>query len=294
MVKTKSKFKNISLAYEYKNKRALEIADQCEEILSNLDISLRRIDYATLSSSSKRKKIASNTSKKISLLIAIGGDGTILGCSRYFGYKGIPILGINLGNLGFLTDISPDELSSSLLGVLNGFFLKDSRSFLGCQIDGQDEEHVALNEVVFHSGAVAKLVEYNLYVDEKFVFRQRADGLIIATPTGSTAYSLSGGGPIVHPSVNTFTVLPMFPHSLSSNPFIVPDSSKLTIELVNKKNKAKIVMDGQNIINHNGGLVHILKAKNELTLIHPGEHDFYEACRNKLGWSSVIESKIKH
>ena len=209
----------------------------------------------------------------------------------------MPILGINLGILCFLTDISPKELATSLLEVLKGEFIKDTRSFLACKLDSEDtkERKLALNEVVFHSGAVAKLIDFNLYVDGRFVLRQRADGLIIGTPTGSTAYSLSGGGPIVHPSVNAITVLPMFPHSLSSNPFLIPDDSNLTIELVSKKDKAKIVLDGQNSISHKKGeLIHVSKAKEKLTLIHPKGHDFYEACRNKLGWSSAIEPVNKH
>ena len=293
MVKKEIIFKDISLVFDYKNKRALELADQCEEILANLGANLARLDYSCLSSHSKDSKKEIKLLDKKSLLIAIGGDGTILGCSRYFGYKGIPILGINLGNLGFLTDISPDQIASSLLEVIKGHYQADSRSFLECKIEGNGNELIALNEVVFHSGAVAKLIEYNLYVDDKFVFRQRADGLIIATPTGSTAYSLSGGGTIIHPSVNIFNILPMFPHSLSANPFIVPDDSKLTIEPLINDNNAKIVLDGQNSLVHKKGLIHVSKAKNKLTLIHPGEHDFYEACRNKLGWSSAIESKMK-
>ena len=292
------KFKKIALAYDFKNKKASEIAHQCEEILSNFDSILSTIDYGELRSSrSEQISRVDNKVKSISLIIAIGGDGTILGCFRYFGYRGIPILGINLGNLGFLTDISPVELATRLLEVLKGKFIEDSRSFLECKLDSHKgkKKNIALNEIVFHSGAVAKLIDYNLFVDDKFVFRQRADGLIIGTPTGSTAYSLSGGGPIVHPSVNAITVLPMFPHSLSSSPFLVPDDSKLTIELANNENKAKIVLDGQNSLDFKKGqLIHISKAKEHLTLIHPEDHDFYEACRNKLGWSSVIKPLVKH
>ena len=301
MVDNKIKFKKIALAFDYSNTKASEIAHQCEEILTNFNATLTRIDYGELSSSNSDNSTSRDQFYKkvkgFSLLIAIGGDGTILGCSRYFGYKGIPVLGINLGNLGFLTDISPKELATSLIEVLKGKFLKDTRSFLECKLGSEEKEErkIALNEVVFHSGAVAKLIEFNLYIDGRFVFRQRADGLIIGTPTGSTAYSLSGGGPIVHPAVNTISVLSMFPHSLSSSPFLIPDDSHLTLELVNKKDKAKIVLDGQNSINHKKGeLIHISKAKEKLTLIHPKGHDFYEACRNKLGWSTGIEPMNNH
>ena len=125
MVKKEIIFKNISLVFDYKNKRALELADQCEEILANLGANFARLDYSSLSSDSKGSKKEIKLLDKKSLLIAIGGDGTILGCSRYFGYKGIPILGINLGNLGFLTDISPDQIASSLLEVIKGHYQAD-------------------------------------------------------------------------------------------------------------------------------------------------------------------------
>ena len=146
------------------------------------------------------------------MLIAIGGDGTMLNCSRKVWLKGVSILGINLGKVGFLSDIAPNEMTSRLLEVIKGDYVEDKRFFLEASLEGKKGIY-ALNEIVIHSGAIAQLIEFDLYIDDSFVYRQKADGLIINSPTGSTAYSLSGGGPIVHPGLDAITLLPMFPHS---------------------------------------------------------------------------------
>jgi len=223
------------------------------------------------------------------LLIAIGGDGTMLNCSRRYGSKGVPILGINLGNVGFLTDIAPKEITSRLLDVIKGNFIKDKRFFLEASLQNKDGSFIALNEVVIHSGAIAQLIEFDLYIDNSFVYRQKADGLIVNSPSGSTAYSLSGGGPIVHPNLDVITLLPMFPHRLNTSPLVVSGGSKITIKMIEKKNKSVLSMDSHNSLKlRQGDVITISKGKSSLILIHPRGHDFYEACRNKLGWSSSL------
>ena len=291
MVKV-NKFSSICLSSTSKNKKVELIASQVYEILANKgcevfhDSSLSR--YSKVLDSKFRSD--SFIVKNVDLIIAIGGDGTILGCSRKYGSKGLPILGINLGKLGFLTDIQPHKITSELIDVIEGKHLDDSRFFLDTKVKGA-KRHLALNEIVIHSGAIAQLIEFDLFIDDIFVYRQKADGLIINTPTGSTAYSLSGGGPIVHPSLNVFTILPMFPQSLSTSPLIVDSKSTLKVELINKDTKAKLSFDSHESISISGKTrIEIIKSKSQLTLIHPRDHDFFESCRTKLGWSTNLTS----
>ena len=286
----KYKFSHIALSTSSQDKRVLPIATQVFEILNNAGIKVSFDEnLSELESPLKIKKRSTKyIIKNAQLLIAIGGDGTMLNCSRRYGSEGVPILGINLGKVGFLTDISPDEITSRLLEVIKGDFIEDKRFFLEASIEGKKETYIALNEVVIHSGAIAQLIDFDLSIDNAFVYRQKADGLIISSPSGSTAYSLSGGGPIVSPGVDAITLLPMFPHSLlNTSPLIVGDKSRIKIEMIGRKSKAVLSMDSHNSIKlKEGDIVEISKGKSSLTLFHPPGHDFFEACRNKLGWSS--------
>ena len=240
----KIKFSKIAISSTSNDKRVGLIASQIYEILHNKeckifhDDTLNRLNKSLNSEYRNMKYILNNCE----LIIAIGGDGTILNCSRKYGSQGLPILGINLGKLGFLSDIAPKDLTNDLLEVIKGNFIKDSRFFLSTKINNKTE-FLALNEVVIHSGAIAQMIEFDLFINGDFVYRQKADGIIINTPTGSTAYSLSGGGPIVHPSLDAITILPMFPQSLSTSPLIVDASSTISIELISKKTKAMLSFD---------------------------------------------------
>ena len=284
-------FKNIGLFTSTVNSEKIFIAKQIEEILSSKGC---RILYDnTFKKDTGIKNLKTYSSKYLTshcdLVIAIGGDGTMLSCSRLYGLQAIPILGINLGKLGFLTDIAPDELTTRLQEVLSGQYSLDQRFFLESTVKGSKKKHIALNEVVIHSGAIAQLIEYDLFIDGVFVFRQKADGIIISSPTGSTAYSLSGGGPIVHPSLDAISIVPMFPHSLSSSPLVINADSNIKILTVRKKNKASLSFDSHNSLNILGvNEINIRKSSSVLNLVHPIGHDFYDGCRNKLGWSSGI------
>ena len=287
------RFKNIGLYTSSLDPEKIFIARQIEEILGSRGC---KVLYGnTFKKLSAKQKIKTYSDKYLSsncdLVIAIGGDGTMLSCSRLFGIEEIPILGINLGTLGFLTDIAPDELTTKLLEVINGKYTLEKRFFLETQIKRTQKKHIALNEVVIHSGAIAQLIEYDLFIDDVFVFRQKADGLIISSPTGSTAYSLSGGGPIVHPSLDAISIVPMFPHSLSSSPLVVNAQSQIKIITFGKKNKANLSFDSHNSVHMPGeNEINISKSSSMLNLLHPVDHDFYDGCRNKLGWSSGIVS----
>ena len=256
--------------------------------LSNLDISL----YLDESSNNKNKNFTvlnhEEYVKKVDIVIVFGGDGTLLNAARkYLNYE-IPILGINMGNVGFLTDIKVENFHISMQEILDGSYQVEERNLVSANFN--DNHLYGLNEVVVHSGAYAQLMRYRLNVNDKVVYEQRSDGLIIATPTGSTAYSLSAGGPIIHPSLDVWTIIPMLPQSISSRTFVISSNEKVEMELFEGPSKnAKICVDGQNDIDVPYGVnISISKTKKTLKLVHPKDNDFFEACREKLGWSLNI------
>ena len=282
----KKRFNTVALCSNSAEEHIIAIADQCLEVMLSqqikvlIDSNLSNLDQRSIKASKKQEII-----KKADLVVAIGGDGTMLNYSRVYGYRGIPILGINLGNLGFLTDINPQDLTSSLVKVLDGEFKQDKRSFLEASLKGKKKKHLALNEVVVHSGSIAQLIEYDLFINDSFVYRQKADGLIISSPTGSTGYSLSGGGPIVHPELDALILTPMLPQSLSTSPLVVKDECKVKISLKNQE--ATLSFDSHDNLKLSGDTeIKISKADSKLNLVHPKEHDFFEGCRKKLGWST--------
>ena len=227
-------------------------------------------------------------SENIDLLVVFGGDGTLLNSARQYLEYEIPILGINMGNVGFLTDIKVENFHISMQEILDGSYQVEERNLVSANFN--DNHLYGLNEVVVHSGAYAQLMRYRLNVNDKVVYEQRSDGLIIATPTGSTAYSLSAGGPIIHPSLDVWTIIPMLPQSISSRPFVISSNEKVEMELFEGPSKnAKICVDGQNDIDVPYGVnISISKTKKTLKLVHPKDNDFFEACREKLGWSLNI------
>ena len=232
------------------------------------------------------------------LVIVLGGDGSMLSAARQMAYHNVPVLGVNRGRLGFLTDISPDDIEEQVSNVLAGNFTTENRFLLDVlvqregQIIGRAE---ALNDVVVNSGTSAQMIEFDLYVDKIFVYRQRADGLIVSTPTGSTAYSLSGGGPIMHPTLDAILLVPMYPQTLSSRPIVIDGESDIHID-ISPENRIHppIICDGQvNLTGAPGDTVLISKKPHQLSLIHPVGHSFYASCRDKLGWGSTIVDKQK-
>ena len=227
------------------------------------------------------------------LVIVVGGDGSLLGAARAMARHGTPVLGINRGSLGFLTDIRPDELEAKVGEVLDGRYCwrAASCSRLRCAAAtepiGQSD---ALNDVVLHPGKSTRMIEFELYIDGQFVCSQKADGLIVATPTGSTAYSLSAGGPIMHPKLDAIVIVPMYPHTLSSRPIVVDGNSELKVVVASDMQIYPLVScDGQNHFTcAPGDTLTIRKKAQKLKLIHPLEHNYYEVCRTKLGWGSRL------
>ena len=289
----KYKFKSVGLYASKTDKGVIDIARQCYEVLINLGVTVHSTKNLGTSLTLKNlKSISDKNVSKLDLLIVIGGDGSLLSAGRQFGIEGPPILGINRGKLGFLADIPPDNLSQSLKEIVLGNFVVDQRFFLKSTINKKKKEFLCLNEFVIHSGAVAKMIEYEVFIDEAFVFRQKADGIIVSSPTGSTAYALSGGGPIVHPNVKAITLLPMFPQSLSHSPLLVDENCTIDIIMLTNKITARLSMDSHDSLTlKKGDEVRIKKTSGTISLIHPNGYDFYESCRKKLGWSSNISLK---
>jgi len=256
--------------------------------MSNLDINL----YIDKSSNNKNENFTvlehKEYVKKVDIVVVFGGDGTLLNAARKYLNYDIPILGINMGNVGFLTDISTDNFEKTFKEVLDGNYKIEERNLVSAKFG--NNHLYGLNEVVIHSGAYAQLMRYRLNVNDKVVYEQRSDGLIIATPTGSTAYALSAGGPIIHPSLDVWTILPMLPQSLSSRPFVISTDEKVEMDLFDGPNEnAKICVDGQDDIDiPYGEKILISKMEKTLKLVHPNDNDFFEACREKLGWSLNI------
>ena len=283
-------FKNVGIYVRQESNHGvdLDVMNNMIDFLSNKDIKLLIDESSDYENSHTNSVNHNDFVETVDLIIVFGGDGTLLNSARkYLDYE-IPILGINMGKVGFLTDIKVDNFEKSLSDILDGNYLIEERNLVSAKFN---ETHLyGLNEVVIHSGSYAQLMRYQLSVNDKIVYEQRSDGLIVATPTGSTAYALSAGGPIIHPSLDVWTILPMLPQSLSSRPFIISSEEKVIINLFDGPNEqAKICVDGQNDIDlpFNEEIA-ISKMKKTLKLVHPKDNDFFEACREKLGWSLNI------
>jgi NAD+ kinase len=227
----------------------------------------------------------------INLAIVVGGDGTLLKAGRLLSDKDIPVIGINLGRLGFLVDISPEDIAEQLTLMLDGAYTLEERSLLHAEAFREGEslgEGIALNDVVMHVRNDIRMIEFTTHVDDAFVNTQRADGIVVATPTGSTAYSLSGGGPILHPGLDAVVLVPICPHTLSNRPIVISNESLINISLCESRDvNARVSFDGQaNIDLQAGDNVVIRNKSHKLKLMHPKNYDYFHILRNKLGWSS--------
>jgi NAD+ kinase len=225
------------------------------------------------------------------LLLVLGGDGTLLAASKEAAPHGIPILPINLGVLGFLTSFTLEELYPALEDALAGHAAMDERVLLLAERTHNETiltEQRVLNEAVVHKGTLARMIELELHIDGGFVCRYRADGLIVATPTGSTAYSMSAGGPIVHPAVESILITPICPHTLSDRPIVVADTSKIELRIAENSDPVFLTLDGQTGVPlQTGDRVRITRAAERLKLIHPPTKTYFEILHDKLKWGEA-------
>jgi NAD+ kinase len=225
------------------------------------------------------------------LLLVLGGDGTLLAAARVAAPRGIPILPINMGSLGFLTSFMLEELYPALEDILAGRLTISERVMLHAELERGDkilDKQTVLNEVVINKGALARMIELELSIDQDFVCRYRADGLIVASPTGSTAYSLSAGGPIVHPSVESFIITPICPHTLSDRPVVIGDTSIIEVKLTAGTESVFLTLDGQKGIPLQAtDRVRVSRAQQLLKLIQTPNKSYFKILRNKLKWGEA-------
>ncbi|HEU5180360.1 MAG TPA: NAD(+)/NADH kinase [Candidatus Polarisedimenticolia bacterium] len=229
-------------------------------------------------------------SRAVKLLVVLGGDGTLLGVARRMSEHPVPILGVNLGQLGFLTETAQEELETFFARVLEGKFSVEERMMLHVQVlRGRRvlAESRSLNDAVISKSAIARILELNVRIDGRFVAVYHADGIIVATPTGSTAYSLSAGGPIVHPAMRAFCITPICPHALTNRPLVVPDSVTIQVTLESASRDATCTLDGQvGLPVRAGDRLRIRRSATGLTLIVPPERNYFDVLRKKLRWGA--------
>ncbi len=222
--------------------------------------------------------------------VVLGGDGTMLYAARRLAEFGVPLAGVNRGRLGFMTDIAHDDMLAGMGDLLAGSFAAESRILLEAVIWRAGEpvfRNLALNEVVVNKGDLGRMIEMRVEVDGEFLYLVRADGLIVATPTGSTAYALSANGPILHPGVSGIAIVPLCPHALSNRPITIADDSRVDITLVSSQH-GRVHVDGQARFDvHSGDCVRIARATQAVTLLHPPGYNYYAMLREKLHWSEV-------
>lgn len=234
--------------------------------------------------------------QRADLIVVIGGDGTLLGAARSLAGHDVPLVGVNLGRLGFLVDISPHEVTERIGEILDGRYIEERRFLLHMEVLRAGSvimQSDALNDVVLHKGCVARMIEFDTQVDGRDLYTQRSDGLIVATPTGSTAYALSGGGPILHPSLDAIVLVPICPHTLSNRPIVVSADSKVRI-IVRDGHAlpAQITCDGQIGVDLQvGDEVLVQRRGHPVRLLHIEAHDYFDLLRAKLGWAHTPERR---
>jgi len=225
---------------------------------------------------------------KVDLLVVLGGDGTLLAAARALYRREVPIFAVNLGDLGFLTVITRDELYPALEGVLSGNYRSERRVQIEGELVRADEvlsSFRALNDVVLNKGAIARIQDFEVYADGEFISNYKSDGLIVATPTGSTAYSLAAGGPVVSPFVEAFMITPICAHTLTNRPLVLRDSAKIEIVVKSQREAAYLTVDGQvGIATHSEDIIRVRKSDSCVELIQPPQRNYYEILRQKLKW----------
>ena len=287
-------FKSVGIVAKTGTDQVLESLRRVVDFLESraVDVEMEADSAAMLGNSDGC--VLSDMGQSCDLVIAVGGDGNILGAARALAPAGVPILGVNRGRVGFLADISPDDIELSIGDVLAGDFVIEEHFLLEGEVSGLDAEPCALNEVLIHTANLPKMIEFDLLINDEFVYNQHSDGLIISTPTGSTAYALSAGGPIMHPSLDAVVLVPMFPHTLTSRPLVIPGSFTMKVVIGPHIDvKALVSFDSQIEFEIEPGeeLV-VRKRQDRLKLIHPPGHSFYNVCRNKLDWATRAGDKL--
>ena len=288
------KINSVGLVVNYEKEKAQEITCRIVDWLSSKKIKV--YIEGNKGETIGRKDLSYPTQKflnKVELIISLGGDGTLLRAARLAASTDIPVFGVNLGGLGFLTQIGIDDLEKSLEKLHQEKYFLDERMMLDCLIKRKEKEikkFTALNDVVIGKGAFARIICLATYVNNDYVITYSADGLVVSTSTGSTAYSLSAGGPIVNPSINSIILTPICPHTLSARPLIIGENDQVKIKLESSEEKVMVTIDGQEgfVLKPKDEVI-IRKSDHKAQLITFKEKSFYAILREKLRWSGQID-----
>lgn len=284
-------FKRIALIANKNGQKITETLRSVSNYLLNqdIDIVLNSFSANLMQGSDLRTVPDEQLPLQCDMAIAIGGDGTMLWAAKLLADYDVPLLGINRGRLGFLADIPADSFEEHLQQILDGHYVEDERFQLHCQVERDDKiikESHAFNDIIVQKWNIAKLIELTTYVDQTLLHSQRSDGLIISSPTGSTAYALSGGGPILHPALDALVLVPICPHTLSNRPIVIDGNS--TIEIVvgtPEIDHASLTCDGEISCSlRTDDRIVIRKKDKKIRLIHPASYDHFSTLRAKLQW----------
>lgn len=280
-----ARFSTIGLMGRLKDPQVTEMAVRLARQLTEAQVTVYGDEAMALPVTSGIQLLPVATlAAKADMFIVIGGDGTLLKAAHAVAARPIPLLGVNLGRLGFLADITPDQVQDDIAAMLKGDYTVEERLMLEGTADGGT--HPALNDVVVHKSDGGRLIEFETWVDGHFVCAYRADGIVVATPTGSTAYALSGGGPIVHPAMDAIALVPICPHTLGDRPIVVSGKSAVEIRIGDTHGgRAQVTWDGQHAeLLDTGARVQVKCAGKRLSFIHPRGYDYYTILRTKLHW----------
>ncbi|MEY3523224.1 MAG: hypothetical protein RIT33_641 [Pseudomonadota bacterium] len=292
-LKTKSAqrhFKKIALVGKYQADGFAHMLLNLANILKNLgcEVFLEAETAQNTTITQISSVAAKDFQSNIDLVIVLGGDGTMLGIARQIAGQDVPLIGINMGTLGYMTDIPLQDVELVLTEMLKGHYESDNRYLLEAEVYRNDQiigTGSALNDVVVNRSGISGMLELTVRVNGQFMYNQRSDGLIVATPTGSTAYAMSAGGPILHPSVAGVVLAPIAPHALSNRPIVLPSDSLIEIELVGGKD-VSVNFDMQSLTRLQvGDQIKIKQSQKTITLLHPIDHSDYRALRQKLHWN---------
>lgn len=270
---------NIGILYNIEHHGIDEVVKTLESTLKN-----HKFNYEKNAFSPSINTEINNFNSKIDIVIVVGGDGTFLAASRHFSKENIPLLGINTGRLGFLAQIQKHEINDGIEKLIQGKFKIEERLMIQAKSQ-ENKQYEALNDIVIRGSSITRAAKLFMYINDNHVCDYVADGLIIATPTGSTAYTLSAGGPVLHPTLNAFVIVPICPHALTARPLVVPSTEKVKIELKTPNENFLLTADGQKNVTITGSkTISIEKCDYNAKLISIENNDFYCILRNKLHW----------
>jgi NAD+ kinase len=286
-----SRFRHAALVGKYQAQGIRPLLEEVAHFLvrQGLEVSLEQLTAQSTGMTGYDALTTDALGRQCDLAVVVGGDGTMLGIARQLARHGTPLVGINQGRLGFITDVPAGQFAQLLGPMLKGEFEEERRTMLTGSVVRDSErifEGFALNDVVVNRGAAAGMLEVKVEIGNEFVTNLRADGLIIASPTGSTAYSLSAGGPILHPGIAGWVLVPIAPHDLSNRPIVLPDTGEIVVEVVAGRD-ASVSFDMQTLASLlHGDRISVRRSRDQVRFLHPRGWSYYATLRRKLHWNA--------